>query len=581
MTRLFISFIVMLWSINGYCQLAPDLIFTEVDNIGATVTVIANDGSDRLFLGTKGGKVFIKEAGGDVNPNTDEAFLDLTNHTPSLYTSSEGGLLGLAFHPDYHAVSNPNKTIYVYYTGGNITSYISKFTVDENAGSISDYIDESQEINLISFAQPQGNHNGGSIQFGKDGYLYIASGDGGKQTDPDENAQNINNYLGKILRIDVDGNNKGNYGVPASNPYVDMDGLDENWVIGLRNPWRISFDKDGDFWVADVGQNSKEEVTLLQYNDGDANWNNGANFGWNCFEGFENTTYKNDCPTTLVTPVFDYDNANNGGGASITGGYVYEGSESPAMLNYYFFADFVDQVVYGMKKAIAVQGPVPENQVRTYANTNTGLITTFGVDVAGEIYAGNINGEIYKISSDDPLSVELVHFEVIKNDSEKVKLHWKVEEQDEVLHYEIEHSQDGKEFVAVGKTEAKKKEKNYEFIDQQPSKGLNYYRLKMIHKDNKIDYSNTIQIRLINTEFKIFPNPTKRKITVEFAELTVKNKLELHIFNSSGQLVYTHPMTITSNTYYEDIILPKLPTGVYTVDIIADMQKYQEQLIIE
>lgn len=583
MNRLYILFITSLLSIIGYSQNGPDLAFYNVGNIGGTVTVIANadDGSGRLFLGTKGGKVFIMDQGGTIN--MDEPFLDLTNRTPTLFSGGEGGLLGLAFHPNYNDPVTPNQTIYVYYTGTGITSYISKFTVNENAGSISNYIDETQEVNLINFPQPQGNHNGGSVQFGKDGYLYIASGDGGKQTDPDENAQNINTYLGKILRIDVDGNNKGDYGVPASNPYVGIDGLDENWVIGLRNPWRTSFDSSGDFWIGDVGQGSKEEITLLKYNDGDADWNDGANLGWNCFEGFENTTYNNDCPSGLTDPAFDYDRADNGDGASVTGGFLYEGSSSPTMEGYYFFADFVDNVIYAMKKSDAENATANSTTVEEYTNTGVFNITTFGVNEGKEIYIGDAGGGIHLMIEEGALPVGLVRFSGKLNNNKKVELDWQIEDAINVSNYEIERSEDGREFAKIDHSMAEVAKKNYRFIDEKPLVGLNFYRLKVNDVDGSFSYSNIVKIQIESKEqVNIFPNPNTGQFTVQLDGFSNSEyELELRIFNNLGEIVFQELATKVSYPWQKEVVLPDLPVGIYTVELIIGEEIKLAQLVIE
>lgn len=321
----------------------------------------------RLFVVQQTGAIRILNANGTVNPTN---FLTLT--TATISNGSERGLLGLAFHPNYAT----NGYFYVNYTNTAGNTVIARYTVSANP----DVADATSATILLTVAQPFSNHNGGSLKFGPDGYLYIGMGDGGSAGDPGNRAQNINENLGKMLRIDVDAASP--YGIPADNPYVGITGNDEIWAIGLRNPWKFSFDMaNGDLWIADVGQNQVEEINKIA-----APTTTGLNFGWKCYEG--NSVYSSCSGTATYTfPIAEY--THTGGACSITGGYVYRGSLYPNLVGKYIFADYCNNKVGYVNDAGTI--------VWTTAFSGTN-ITTFGQDINGEIYVGGSgNGIIYKL----------------------------------------------------------------------------------------------------------------------------------------------------------------------------------------
>jgi glucose/arabinose dehydrogenase len=329
-------------------------------------------GDDRLFVVEKGGTIQILNPNGTVNSTP---FLDISSQVT---TNSERGLLGLAFHPDF----GNNSHLYVYYTDLNGDTQISRFTVD---GVNPNDVIESTEQPILSFSQPASNHNGGCLQFGLDGYLYIASGDGGGS--PETRAQDLDTMLGKILRIDVDNPSNGNnYGIPSNNPFVsDPNALDEIWAYGLRNPWKFSFDTvDGHIWIGDVGQEDVEEI------DRENIMTAGLNYGWPCFEGSQPYNNTSSCPpqTQLAFPYAEYSSdSTSGGNCSVTGGYVYRGSDYPNLQGLYFFADFCS----GMIGTIDNSGNITD-----HGNFN-GSWSAFGTDMNGELYIVDIGGSIYKI----------------------------------------------------------------------------------------------------------------------------------------------------------------------------------------
>jgi len=261
-----------------------------------------------------------------------DPYIDLT--TVVSQTGAEQGLLGLAFHPDYA----DNGLFYVNYTTeATGDTVVAQFQVSADP----DVADPDSFVQILTIEQPFGNHNGGWIGFGPDGYLYIATGDGGAGNDPGNRSQTIENMLlGKMLRIDVNDDDfpsdpDKNYAIPATNPFVGITGDDEIWAFGLRNHWRNSFDREtGDLWIADVGQNAIEEINFQS-----ANSLGGENYGWRCMEGTQCTGLSgctcND--SELVLPVHEYTHAD---GCSVTGGYVYRGAAIPSFRGTYFFSDY-------------------------------------------------------------------------------------------------------------------------------------------------------------------------------------------------------------------------------------------------
>jgi len=331
---------------------------------GLTEIVPAND--DRLFVTQQSGHIRIVHPNGTVNAT------DFLNVTSLISTGGERGLLGLAFHPDYAT----NGYLYVNYTNTNGDTTIARYHVSSNP----DIADPNSGLVMLTVSQPFANHNGGTLRFAPDGYLYIGMGDGGSGGDPGNRAQNINENLGKLLRLDV--NAEAPY-FPPTNPYVGVDGSDAVWAIGLRNPWKWSFDSlTGDLWIADVGQNAVEEINHVTGNGGP-----GLNYGWKCYEG--TTVYTAGCAQPGVTytmPIYTYTHSGTGG-CSITGGYVYRGTMYPNFTGKFFFAD------YCLNRLGYIDGTTA-----TYTPTFSQLsgITTFGQDRNGELYVG-AGSTIYKI----------------------------------------------------------------------------------------------------------------------------------------------------------------------------------------
>jgi glucose/arabinose dehydrogenase len=333
-----------------------------------------DDGSGRLFVVERPGRIQIV-ADGEVRSTP---FLDITNLVQS--GGLEQGLLSVAFPLDFA----DSGRFYVYYTArsgeGAGDNTVARFRVSADDPNVAD--PESGEV-LLAVPDPRVNHNGGQLQFGPDGMLYVGLGDGGGGGDPEGNGQNPMTRLGSILRIDVSGD--GPYAIPGDNPFADGEsGAPETWVWGLRNPWRFSFDRaTGDMWIGDVGQNAREEVTWLSP-DAAA----GANLGWNVMEGTLCFRAEQCDMAGLTLPVAEYPRDF---GCSVVGGYVYRGEEEPALEGVYLFADYCTGLVWGLGRdetgAWAASAPV-----------ETGLqISSFGEDANGELYVVGLGGELARV----------------------------------------------------------------------------------------------------------------------------------------------------------------------------------------
>lgn len=326
----------------------------------------------RLFVVEQAGRIRIVRSGAVVST----PFLDIVGRVGS---GGERGLLGLAFHPQYAQ----NGRFFVNYTDRNGDTHISEFRVSSNA----DVADPNSERQLLFVRQPFPNHNGGGLAFGNDGLLYMGLGDGGSGGDPQGNGQSLTTLLGKVLRIDV---NQGSpYGIPADNPFASRTGAREVWSYGLRNPWRIAFDRaTGDLYIGDVGQSAREEVNV-----GLASRRGGENWGWNVMEGTRCFRPASGCNTAgLELPVVEYD---HGAGCSITGGVVYRGCRLPGYAGTYFYADYCSAIV----RSFRMEGGRAIDQRDWTSTLGRGLDgpTSFGVDADGEVYIVDGDGEIYRI----------------------------------------------------------------------------------------------------------------------------------------------------------------------------------------
>ncbi|MGH9381043.1 MAG: PQQ-dependent sugar dehydrogenase [Thermoanaerobaculia bacterium] len=331
----------------------------------------AGDGRGRIFVAQQTGQIRIV-AGGNLLPTP---FLDLS---PLVSCCGERGLLGLAFHTRYET----NGFFYVDYTNLAGDTVVARYTVSAGNPNIAN---PSSAHLVLTFDQPQANHNGGQIHFGRDGYLYISTGDGGGAGDPQDNGQDLTNLLGKLLRINVNadafpGDPNRNYAIPPDNPFVGVAGRDEIWAYGLRNPFRASFDRDsGELLAGDVGQGQREEIDQIVQ---------GGNYGWRKFEGTLVFNASDPDPGNARAPLFEY--SHSGGRCSIIGGYTYRGTALTDFVGAYFYADFCTGELWALRHddsgiSNARVGEVPGNP------------SSFGEDLAGELYVTSFDGKVYKL----------------------------------------------------------------------------------------------------------------------------------------------------------------------------------------
>jgi glucose/arabinose dehydrogenase len=356
------------------------------DGLSVSLELVADGLEQPLYLASPPGdaeRLFVVEREGTIRIVRDDAvvatpFLDISSDVAT--EGDEQGLLGLAFHPLYPA----NGYAYVNYTDNDGHTQIVRFTASGNP----DVADAASAFTILTIEQPAANHNGGQLAFGPDGMLYIAVGDGG--TGNSASGQDFTTLLGSILRIDVDAGSP--YAIPSDNPFVaDPAALPEIWAKGLRNPWRFSFDRStGDLYIADVGEDLMEEISFQPASSG-----GGENYGWDAMEGSRCFEPPSGCVTTdLVLPILEYEHAD---GCSVTGGYVYRGSASPALAGRYFFSDFCASWLRSFQAA----GGVPADEL-DHADAAEPLagVSSLGEDGAGEIYVLSMfSGTVHRIVS--------------------------------------------------------------------------------------------------------------------------------------------------------------------------------------
>jgi glucose/arabinose dehydrogenase len=339
-----------------------------VDGLAAPVDVTsAGDGSGRLFVVEQGGRIRIVKDGVLVA----RPFLDISDRITS---GGERGLLGLAFHPDFPA----DPRFFVNYTDLDGNTVIAQFKVD---GSDPDVADPKSELVILGFKQPYPNHNGGAVEFGPDGMLYVSTGDGGSAGDPQGNGQRLDTFLAKILRFDIGGNSAAvPYKVPPDNPFITVAGAKpEIWLTGLRNPWRIRFDRaTGDLWIGDVGQNAWEEIDVARAGVG------GLNYGWNTMEGFHCYSPASGCDQDgLTLPLAEY---GHDLGCAVIGGVVVRDPRQPVLDGGYIFGDECSGNLW-------VMDPTGTGKREPVLASKTGTaLSAIGEDEDGNVFATDVSG---------------------------------------------------------------------------------------------------------------------------------------------------------------------------------------------
>lgn len=518
----FTVFVLILSSGNTTLK-AQELIVTDAFpgvSVNQILGLEPQPGSDDLFIVSQSGRIFRLERGEQSHQVS--TWLDLSSQ---LISGGERGLLGLAFHPDFEQ----NREFYVNYTIANpLRTVISRFKVDESGNP-----DLGSEQQLLLFNQPFANHNGGDIAFGPDGYLYIASGDGGSGGDPQNNSQNTNNLLGAMLRIDVN-TSDATYLIPGDNPFVDGGGMPEIFAWGLRNPWRMSFDlHSGVLWTGDVGQNAWEAIHFIE---------NGKNYGWNILEGSNCFPPGSNCnPVGLELPVFEYNHDN--GDRSITGGFVYRGAKNPSLFGKYIYGDFISGRVWALSF----------DEETFEAESNTELInlplniSSFAQDNDGELYIlGYNNGRIFRIVT-SPEATDITQPQAEETVPETFVLAWTEIPGADTYRFEVGTSSSFEILLAEGETDTNSVE-----ITSPESGILAWARVQTINEAGSGAWSEPIPFVIedpvsapvvpeLPREVVLhqnYPNPFNPTTTLTY-ELPEQAEVRLQVFDSMGRLVST------------------------------------------
>jgi glucose/arabinose dehydrogenase len=482
-------------------------------------------------------------------------------------TGGERGLLSIAFHPDYEN----NRYFFVYYTNGAGGVNVDRFQTQLSNPNAADF---ATRTNIMTFTKPvvYGNHNGGKLNFGPDGNLYFALGDSGDSGDPGNLAQNGNSYWGKMMRINVDNfTTAPYYTVPATNPYTsDPNVLDEIWCIGLRNPWRWSFDRQtGDMWIGDVGQGNREEVNFQP-----ASNTGGKNYGWRCYEGIAAfNTAGCQAQNTYTSPIFDYPHNNATGGFSITGGFVYRGAEFAFLNGYYICADYVSGNTWLIKDGGSSGGFT--NAIQTGL---PGSIVSFGEAENGDLYSASLSGTLYKVNATAPIPVTLTII-TAQNNNGGVLVKWQTSFEQNTNRFEVEYNATGNNWQTAGSINASGQPNgsSYSFIHNFTVSSNVLYRLKIIDNNRSFTYSPTVSLN----------NITRKKVLV-YPSLIQDNVLRialdapftsLQMVDANGREVYRQNISGITGTV--QLNLPALAAGIYTVVVKNAQEVVVQKVVVE
>ena len=544
MKNLLLLFAGTLFILFSKAQTAPQLIFSTQISTGlsAPVDVVnAGDGTNRIFIVQRGGTIAVYNSTYTLlNAN----FLTIsTNFT----TGGERGLLSVVFHPDYEN----NRYFFVYYTNAAGGVNIDRFQTNVSNPNLAD---ASSRTNIMSFTKPvvYSNHNGGKLNFGADGNLYFGLGDSGSGGDPGNLAQNGNSYWGKLIRINVDNFTISPfYTVPSTNPFVaDANVLDEIYSIGLRNPWRWSFDRlNNDIWIGDVGQDAKEEVNKVVSSAAA-----GKNYGWRCYEGTGAYNTSGCLPiSNYQAPIFEYPHNNTTGGYSITGGYVYRGTQYPSLYGYYVCVDYVSRNGWLIKET---SPGVFTNSLQ--ANFPAG-ISSFGETENGEMLVLTLAGTLSSVSTNAVLPLSLIAFDAAKTSNNVNTITWQTNNESALVSYTIQQSDNGIIFTDISTVSAQNTlQANYSYLHNTTFSNKIYYRLKILAANGNISYSNIDSLMAdSNGKEIIISNVTSSGVTV----LINRKFNNLLLYDSQGKLLVSKTINGFAGVSYKLDI--NLANGVY------------------
>lgn len=469
----------------------------------------------------------------------------------------ERGLLGIAVHPDFPQIPY----IFLNHTDIGDNTAIVRYTYDRDTSAIDT---ASREV-IISIEQPYGNHNGGCIAFGSDGYLYIGMGDGGSAGDPQNRAQDLSTLLGKMLRIDVDEGEP--YGIPEDNPFIDSTGYrPEIWSYGWRNPWRFSFDREtGDMWVGDVGQGEFEEISFESIDS-----TGGLNYGWRCYEGNAEFDTSEDCLGPFVGPVLT--RSHDTGDGSIIGGYRYRGPDS-TLAGHYIFGDFISGNVY-----LAVLADGDTLAIDSLMNIgNIPGIASFAEDRDGNVYALSLNGPMFKIGSGDATdpdtsvcdSIPVPELVIVGNETDSSYLTTDSTYEIYVWYYSADSDQK-EDFEVIDSISG------YEFYPEEEG---NYF-VTVTDSAGCVVESEIVQVVLTHAvdalefhDIQVFPNPVTDYINIRTSEVLPHTRIE--IINSQGRMIRQQQTQLPGM-----ISMQNLPSGMYFVKFMTQ-DKYHVAKIVK
>ncbi|HKH62943.1 MAG TPA: PQQ-dependent sugar dehydrogenase [Flavitalea sp.] len=546
---------------NAFSQI--NLGFTDLVNTGLSAPVeIANDGSSRLFIVEQTGAIRIYNNG--VLETT--PFINLAGR---ILCCGERGLLSLAFHPQY----STNGFFYVYYTGSNGDITVERFKTDPANANVAD--PATGKILITISHTTNANHNGGHLAFGRDNYLYFATGDGGGAGDPPDNAQDIGSLLGKMIRINVTTDDIAPYyTAPPDNPYFGTPTSELIWALGLRNPFRWSFDRaNGNMWIADVGQNLWEEVNFVSTVTPGGITPPNLNFGWDCFEGthpYTDPSPRLPCAGTYVNPVAEYDHTVANGGFSITGGYIYRGTAYPALAGHYIFADHISANVWLLPPNGTAADTIMYRNLRD-------SITSFGENAAGELFATTLNGRLFQVvaSINVVTPVDITSFSGLQKNG-VIELTWQTKNEIKVHQYEIEYSLNGTSFNQVGIVAANNSS-IYKFNHNGASANRMYYRLRILDIDGLFEYSKIIQLNSSANDAANFVRPSV--INNKVIEIVIQGSYShVQMISMEGKEVWRQD--VQGRTGSMQYALPSLIPGNYLVRLVSNQKVITQMVVI-
>ncbi len=521
--------------------------------------VDAGDGSNRLFIVEQPGTVRVWNG-------TSLLATPFTNIASRLSTGGgEQGLLSMAFHPRY----DTNGYFFLYYTNtaGDIELARGKVSAaDPNVANPDSF------WVMMSIPKPFSNHNGGDLNFGPDGMLYFATGDGGAANDPGNNAQTGSSRLGKMLRLNVDSfYNSRRYVIPPDNPFIGNAAFDSAvYAYGLRNPFRWSFDRQtGNMWIGDVGQDIKEEVNFRP-----AGGTAGINYGWRCFEGtVQNASVPLCDPTNDILPIFEYNNPP-GAPAAVTGGFVYRGTDYPNFRGYYIAADVYSGNIYTVY-------PSSGGYTSSTQSSPINIVVSFGEDEEGELYAASQStNTVYRVvaTGGGVLPVTLTAFSARTTGSIN-ELQWTTGYEQNTARFHIEYSTNGTGFQRAGTVAASRISNGsaYTYRHHYSSTGDVFYRLAIQDDDGSTRYSAILRLGTGKAGIKINPTLVRNK-TIQLQSGNPSDQLRL--VNTSGQVVFEKRLNGFTGTMIVHLPSSLVP-GMYVVQVTGSGQVIKEKIFVE